>query len=78
MTIQVTTQQYAKSKKTLQDALNTTPERVLFLEPSIFNEHDFNGAMIEAGRKFPVVMDHPKRMRFALVVRKADGTFKVS
>ena len=78
MTIQVLSQQYAKSKATLQAALNTTPEKVIFLEPSIFNEHDFNGAMIESGRKFPVVMDHPKRMRFALVSRKADGTFKVS
>jgi hypothetical protein len=78
MTIQVISQQFAKSKKTLQDALNSTPERVIFLEPSIFNEHDFNGAMVEVGRHFAVVMDHPKRTRFAIVRRKADGTFKIT
>jgi hypothetical protein len=33
--------------------------------------------MITIGESFPVVMDHPKRTRFATITRKADGSFSV-
>lgn len=75
MTVQV--QNFNKNKGVLQDALNSTPEQVMFYDPSIFNERTFSGKEVQTGEHFPVVMDHPKRMRFATVTRKQDGSFKV-
>lgn len=80
MTIQLRSQQYGKSKATLQEALNTTPTRVWFEDPSIFpgSRGQFTGADVKPGERFPLVMDHPKRSRFATLQRRPDGTFKVS
>lgn len=78
MTIQVCN--FNKNKGELQAALNTEPASVQLYDPSIFpsSRGDFTGEDIKPGESFPVVMDHPKRMRFASVVRKADGKFRVS
>lgn len=75
MTIQVQTAN--QSKAVLLACLTDKPESVRFYDPSIVNERRFTGADIKPGDRFPVVMDHPKRNRFAEVIRKADGTFKV-
>jgi hypothetical protein len=77
MTIQVILAGDGKSKKVLQDKLNTN---IVFLhDPSIFegSRGSFSSAMITIGESFPVVMDHPKRTRFATITRKADGSFSV-
>jgi hypothetical protein len=81
MTIQVRSVAAAKSKKTLEAALNEAPGLVNFYDPSIFatSRGQFTGEDIPVGDKFAVVMDHPKRNRFALITRRlADGKFKVS
>ena len=76
MTIQLAPpMEFGKSKKTLELALNVTPVRVRFYNPGILLSY-FSGQDITPG-EFPVCLDHPKRMRFAIVVRKPDGTFKV-
>lgn len=80
MTIQVMSRTAAKSKKTLEVALNESAGLVNFYDPSIFegSRGQFTGEDIKPGEKFPVVMDHPQRNRFATVSRKPDGKFKVS
>lgn len=80
MTIQVSSTQYSTSKKALQDRLNTEPGTVTFYNPSLFTTlpSNFYGRNIPERSHFPVVMDHPKRNRFATITRKPDGTFKVS
>lgn len=80
MTIQVLSQEFSTSKQALQDALNSAPGKVWLHEPSVFHPsgpHDFPASHMTAGQSFPVVMDHPKRRRFAKITRKADSTFKV-
>ena len=75
MTIQV--ENFNKSKKVLENQLNTDPSQVSFYDPSIFNSRFFTGEDVKKGEHFAVVMDHPKRMRFASVARQQNGTFKV-
>lgn len=79
MTIQVINPAQGKSKKALEEALNSDAGAVDFFDPSKIegSRGHFTGSEILPGR-FPVVMDHPKRMRFATVQRKPDGKFKVS
>lgn len=77
MTVQVTNPK-APTKKQLADALAANPAGVGFYDPSIVNERYFTGAEIPVGTTYlPVVLDHPKRMRFAEIARRADGTFRV-
>lgn len=75
MTIQVLTA--TQSKAVLLACLKDAPASVQFVDPSVFQPRNggdpFTGADIQPGEKFPVVMDHPKRTRFAQVVRTADG-----
>lgn len=80
MTIQLRSQQYGKSKATLTAQLNEDPARVRFEDPSIFagSRGQFTGADVKPGERFPLVMDHPKRSRFATLQRRLDGTFEVS
>jgi len=80
MTIQVLRTIFGKSKKVLQDGLNTRPGKVWFYDPSVLpdSRDTFPCDEMKLGESFPVVMDHPKRTRFAMVTRRADGTFKVS
>lgn len=80
MTIQLQSQQYGKSKATLAAQLNQDARRVWFEDPSVFpgSRGQFTGADVKPGERFALVMDHPKRSRFASVVRREDGTFKVS
>jgi hypothetical protein len=47
------------------------------MEPSPFRERYFTGAEIPLNESFACVLDHPKRMRFAMVCRGAGDTFKV-
>lgn len=80
MTVQLASHlAHGKSKKVLQEALSRTPGQVRFYDPSIFSGSRgvFTGAAITAGDRFAVVMDPDTRRRFATVVCKADGTFKV-
>lgn len=76
MTI-ILTSPHGKSKAVLQQALNSTPDQVTFDDPSIVAPRAFLGSHIRLGEKFAVVMDHPKRMRFAQVARTAKG-YKVT
>ena len=79
MTIQIAAPlKHGASKQALQDALNN-PEynTVNFMEPSPFGNRIFSAGTINKGTSFPVVMDPDTRRRFAKVVRRADGTFKV-
>lgn len=78
MTIQLKSLAHGKSKAALQAALNSTPQGVIFEDPSIFNPRVFRGNTIKPGEHFIVVMDPATRRRFAHVTRKDDGTFKVS
>jgi hypothetical protein len=78
MTIQLITARHGTSKGVLQEALNTEPTNVGFHDPSIRNERYFTGFDIKVGERFPVVMDPATRKRFSTVVRKSDGTFKVT
>lgn len=78
MTVMLISVKFGKSKAVLQDALNHEPNNVAFHDPSIIRPRDFWGDGISRGESFPVVMDHPKRTRFALVTRKTDGSFKVT
>lgn len=75
MTIQAVN--FNKSKKELTEALNTHPQRVYFYNPSMFGSSTIRGSEILVGERFPVVMDHPKRMRFAEVKRVSETQFKV-
>lgn len=75
MTIQVQTCNASKAK--LLKALTEQPSAVSFYDPSIVNTRWFNGTDIKPGESFPVVMDHPKRSRFATVTRKESGAFRV-
>ena len=77
MTIQLTTL-HGKSKAALLAGLREEPTKVGFHDPSIMNERWFNAESIPPGTRFPVVMDHPRRSRFAEVERKADGTWRVT
>lgn len=79
MTIQVAIPTYGKSKAALAAVLNTNPHDCAFYDPSTFegSRGHFRGDSIPVGDAFPVVMDHPKRTRFALIKRTAKG-FKVS
>jgi hypothetical protein len=78
MTVALRSAKFSASKGVLQDALNTQPDRVEFHDPSLFNERWFTGHDIKVGERFPVVMDPATRRRFSTVVRKSDGTFKVT
>jgi hypothetical protein len=80
MTIQLTSARYSKSKAVLAAALNDPGTTVYFLDPSMFNESkgEFTGREIAPGASFPIVMDHPRRTRFATLTRRADGTFRVT
>lgn len=64
------------NKQDLQTKLNTQPAQVILHDPGIHGR-TFRGNEISNGDKFPVVMDHPKRLRFAQIERRYDGTFKV-
>ncbi len=75
MTVQVLTEN--KSKAVLLAALTTDPSRVRLYDPSFVAERRFTGSDIKPGERFPVVMDHPLRRRFAQVVRTPSGAFKV-
>jgi hypothetical protein len=77
--VTIQAQTFNTSKKVLEQALNEAPQHCRFYDPSIFpgSRGQFRGDSIEKGEHFAVVMDHPKRMRFATVTRKPDGTFKV-
>ena len=79
MTVQLTSAAFGKSKAALLDGLRRTPALVKFSDPSIFSgsRGQFTGADITAGDSFPVVMDPSTRRRFAKIVCKADGTFRV-
>lgn len=72
MTIMLMTPRFGKSKAALRDALATMPNQVEFADPSPFTLRFFTGADIEVGESFYVVMDHPRRSRFALITRRAD------
>ena len=65
------------SKKALQDKLNAAPGMVTFFDPSIMGERYFTGATWNEPEGTAVVLDHPKRMRFAQITKRADGTWKV-
>lgn len=89
MTIQVNNPAHGKSKAALQTALNNAFEvyeapgisrAIHFYDPSIFegSRGSFSALTMARGESFPVVMDPAKRMRFALVKRLTNGTFKVS
>lgn len=71
MTVQVRSVKFAKSKRILQDALNEFPSLIWFEDPSIFNPRVFTGNDMKPGEQMAVVMDPPKRNRFALVTRDA-------
>jgi len=75
MTIQV--ENFNKSKEVLQNQLNTDPYQVSFYDPSILGSRFFTGEDVKKGEHFAVVMDYPKRTRFAKVTRRQNGTFKV-
>lgn len=79
MTIQLTSAAFSKSKAALLDGLRRTPALVKFNDPSIFpgSRGQFTGADVTAGDSFAIVMDPATRRRFAEVVCKADGTFRV-
>lgn len=77
MTIQLTTLSVARSKRTLLDALKTVPEAVRFYDPSFIRPRSFSGADMVPGERIDVVMDPTTRRRFAIVVRRLDGTFQV-
>lgn len=76
MTIQVVT--FNASKTVLRDALASTPGRVRFFDPSPTDNRMFSGLDIKLGDLFPVVLDHPRRTRFAKIERRPDGTFRVT
>jgi len=75
MTVQVLTEN--KSKAVLLAALTTAPQSVRLYDPSFVAERRFTGADIKPGERFPVVMDHPRRNRFAEIIRTPSGLFKV-
>lgn len=79
MTIQIAAPfKYGKSKAVLSAALNGDEcGQVNFADPLPFGTRYFTGLKIGVGERFAVVMDPETRMRFAEVVRKADGTFRV-
>lgn len=70
---------HGKSKAVLEDALRRTPALVVFEDPSIFSgsRKNFTGADITAGDHFALVMDPLTRRRFAQVICKVDGSFRV-
>lgn len=80
MTIQVCNGPYAKSKAALAAALAANASHVQLYDPSMFQgaRGCFLASSMALGESFPVVMDHPKRTRFAIIKRKENGTFKVS
>jgi hypothetical protein len=77
MTTQITNSAQGKSKATLQAALNANPHGVLMLTPMPGRDALHTADIIKPGEQLAVVMDHPRRMRFALIKRAADGTFRV-
>ena len=77
MTIQVRDPAHGKSKAALQAALDAAPSQVWFHDPSIMHTRCFAASSMAPGESFPVVMDHPKRMRFATVSRLRDGAYRV-
>lgn len=77
MTIQLQSREFGKSKATLAAALNASPASVWFYNPSIVCEGEFSGDEIKPHERFPIVMDPPKRQRFAEIWRRPDGTFRV-
>lgn len=80
MTIQLKSPGVAKSKATLQAALNSNAKAVRFEDPSIFpgSRGIFTGDQIPSGDHFPLVMDPQTRRRFGVVTRRIDGTFKIT
>ncbi len=80
MTIQLKSPGVAKSKATLQAALNSNAKAVWFEDPSIFagSRGIFTGDQIPAGDNFAIVMDPQTRMRFSTLLRRIDGTFKIT
>ena len=80
MTYQLATAAVGRSKATLAAALNERPERVAFTDPSLFGPRgggSFTGADFVAGERAEVVLDPATRRRFARIVRKRDGSFRV-
>lgn len=79
MTVQIAPPyKYGKSKQVLKDALNGDDcGLVIFYDPSIMNSRYFKGTEIRPGENFAAVLDPQTRRRFAIVGRKADGTFTV-
>ncbi len=78
MTIQVIERSAGKSKRVLEEKLNAG--HVFLHDPSVFpgGRGSFSSQTMLPGEYFPVVMDHPKRSRFAIIRRGIDGRFKVS
>jgi hypothetical protein len=79
MTVILKTLQHGKSKASLLKALNEEPENVVFEDPSPFRDKIFTAARMKEWGNFsmPVVMDHPKRLRFAQVSITAQGKWSV-
>lgn len=77
MTIQLRTTRHGVSKAALEMNLNHLPDRVEFHDPSVINERTFRASDWPKGTKDTVVLDPDTRRRFAIVHRKADGTFTV-
>lgn len=65
------------SKKGLEEKLNAAPSMVTFYNPSILREGYFTGADLKVGEHMTVVLDHPKRQRFAVVLRVDQDKWKV-
>ena len=77
MTIILQTTSAGKSKAALKAALEAKPADVAFHDPSFLEPRWFTGEDVKFGERFAVVMDHPKRMRFALITRTREGGWKV-
>ena len=76
MTIQLKTP-WGLSKKSLQEKLNADPSAVTFYNPSVVKEGHFTGAQVSDGERFVIVLNHPKRTRFAGVQRLSVNDWKV-
>lgn len=81
MTIILNSPRLCPAKAALQTLCNEKPHSVTFYDPSIF-EPKFGGSGfsvndLQPGDSITVVLDHPKRMRFARIAKKPDGSVKV-
>jgi hypothetical protein len=72
MTIRLQSPQFGKSKKALEEALNSG-QTVWFDDPSPFGDRAFRASERLVGTKFACVMDPQTRMRFATIERRSGG-----